>query len=318
MRIYVCVVGFKGEIFLARLLNQQVPIAKVFSYQQRGDRSNAFDRIVSYCRSASVQAIDNYRPTIADLQDADLIFVVGWQYLMSVSDTRLIVFHDSLLPRYRGFSPTVTSLIAGDDVVGVTAFSPTKDMDSGPILAQAQLRLRVPARIGDVLQRQSELMAELAVELIKAKAAGTLLARPQDETAASYSLWRDDEDYFIDWKWPAEHIQRFVYAVGYPYDGAHTILGDQTVIIDDCVVFPGNLAFPIRQPGKVWHLTEHGPIVTCGIGLLQILAMHTPNGTEYHLTKLRTRFRNLNESIVERRTSAGDPSDQIFDVSRTK
>jgi methionyl-tRNA formyltransferase len=73
----------------------------------------------------------------------------------------LVVFHDSLLPRYRGFLPTVTSLIAGDDLIGVTAFQPAEGLDTGPILAQAEFRIQMPARIDEVLKRQAELMVEL-------------------------------------------------------------------------------------------------------------------------------------------------------------
>jgi methionyl-tRNA formyltransferase len=295
MRVYVCVVGFKGEVFLDGMIRRRVPIAKAFTYRQENDRSEAFDRISALCRSLSIPITEERRPTIADLQNADLIFVIGWQYLLPFADPRLVVFHDSLLPRYRGFAPTVASLIAGDVVVGVTAFHPVQRMDSGPILAQAELRVQVPARIDEVQKRQAELMVDLAVKLADKKSAGTLVGQPQDETQASYSLWRDAEDYFVDWSWPAEKIQRFVYAVGYPYEGAHTILEDQVAIINDCAVVPDDLPFPIRQPGKVWCITDGSPIVVCGSGLLRILAIHTLSGSEVRLTKLRTRFRNLAE-----------------------
>jgi methionyl-tRNA formyltransferase len=318
MCVYVCAVGFKGEVFLDGLIRRRAPIAKVFTYRQENDRSKGFDGITTLCRSLSIPITEDRRPTIADIRGADLIFVVGWQYLLPFVDSRLILFHDSLLPRYRGFAPTVTSLIAGDNVVGVTAFHLAEGIDSGPILAQAQLRVHVPARIDEVLKRQGELMAELAVKLVEAKAAGNLVAQPQDERQASYSLWRDAEDYFIDWSWPAEKIQRFVYAVGYPYEGAHTILGDQVAIINDCAVVPDDLTFPIRQPGKVWRLTDGGPIVVCGIGLLRILAMHTPKGAEIRLAKLRTRFRNLNEPTAYKASSTDNASNQRLDVSRTK
>src|SRR5262245_8444846 len=40
---------------------------------------------------------------------------ISWRWLVDLSDTRLIVFHDSILPKYRGFAPLVTSLINGED-----------------------------------------------------------------------------------------------------------------------------------------------------------------------------------------------------------
>jgi methionyl-tRNA formyltransferase len=300
MRIYVCGVGLRGQVFIDGLLRRQVPVATAFTYRQGNDRAKSFDGIATLCRSRSIPIVESARPSAADIQGADMIFVVGWQYLLPFADSRFIVFHDSLLPRYRGFSPTVTSLIAGDDVLGVTAFHPAEGVDNGPILAQAQFRIHPPARIDEVLRRQSELMADLAVKLIETKAAGNLVARPQDERQVTYSHWRDAEDYFIDWTWPAKKIQRFVYAVGYPYEGARTILDEQVAIISDCIVIPDDLRFSIRQPGKVWQLTDGAPTVVCGTGLLRILAMHSLKGTEIRLAKLRTRFRNLTEPTAEK------------------
>jgi methionyl-tRNA formyltransferase len=318
MCVYVGAVGLKGEVFLNGLLRRGVPVTRVFTYPQENDQSNGFEGITTLCRSRSIPIVEERRPTAADIRDANLVFLVGWQYLLPLADPRLVVFHDSLLPRYRGFLPTVTSLIAGDDLIGVTAFQPAEGLDTGPILAQAEFRIHMPARIDEVLKRQAELMVELAVKLLETKTAGSLVAQPQDEKRASYSLWRDAEDYFIDWTWPAEKIQRFVYAVGYPYEGAHTILGDQVAIINDCAIIPDDLPFPIRQPGKVWCLTQGNPIVVCGSGLLRILEMHNLNGTEVRVTKLRTRFRNLTEPIADKASSADNAFSQRLDVSRTK
>jgi methionyl-tRNA formyltransferase len=317
MRVYVCGAALKGKVFIDGL-RRRLPIARVFTYRQADDRSQSFDGITNLCRSLSIPVVESRRPSMADLEGADLVFVVGWQYLLPIADSRLIVFHDSLLPRYRGFLPTVTALIAGDDVVGVTAFHPAEGVDNGPIVAQAQLRLTVPARIDAILRQQAELMVDLAVKLVAAKAAGELVARPQDEGQATYSLWRDAEDYFIDWTWPAEQIQRFVYAVGYPYDGARTMLEHQVVIISDCAAVPDDLRFSIRQPGKVWGLTDGVPSVVCGSGLLRILGMHSLTGSEIRVARLRTRFRNPPEPAVCKESSASNASSQRLNVSRTK
>src|SRR3984893_3354096 len=106
-------------------------------------------------------------------------------------------------------------------------------------------------------------MVDLAVKVVAAAVAGKLVASQHDEVQSTYSLCRDAEDYFIDWTWPAEQIQRFVYAVGYPYDGARTMLEHQVVIISDCAAVPDDLRFSIRQPGKVWGLTDRVPSVVC-------------------------------------------------------
>ena len=49
--------------------------------------------------------------------------------------------HPSLLPRYRGPSPVVSSILTGDDETGVTIKKLDEGMDSGPLLAQAKVQL---------------------------------------------------------------------------------------------------------------------------------------------------------------------------------
>ena len=44
---------------------------------------------------------------------------VGWRWLLSDAE-HTVVFHDSELPRYRGFAPLVTCLVNGEAALGVT------------------------------------------------------------------------------------------------------------------------------------------------------------------------------------------------------
>ena len=41
-------------------------------------------------------------------------FAIGWRWIIQNS-TNLIVFHDSLLPKYRGFAPLVNSLVSNEN-----------------------------------------------------------------------------------------------------------------------------------------------------------------------------------------------------------
>jgi methionyl-tRNA formyltransferase len=41
-------------------------------------------------------------------------FAIGWRWIIK-DDSNLIVFHDSLLPKYRGFAPLVNSLISNEN-----------------------------------------------------------------------------------------------------------------------------------------------------------------------------------------------------------
>jgi len=92
---------------------------------------------------------------------------------------------------------------------------------------------------------------------------------PQNETEVTYWLWRDEEDYRIDWSSDAAQIQRFIDSVGNPYKGASAFMGEHTVRILDAVVEP-DIQIEVRQSGKIVFMREGSPIVVCGRGLLRV------------------------------------------------
>ena len=46
---------------------------------------------------------------------------------------------------------------------------------------------------------------------------GKTTGKPQNHRSATYSLWRDEEDFQIDWSQSAEVIVRHIHASSYPY-----------------------------------------------------------------------------------------------------
>src|SRR5258708_1334492 len=104
----VLAVGYRGTAFVSGLIAGGLPPLRVVSYGQVGDQSNAFDELSRLCRAHEIPLETTRRP---DLTGEPLVFLVGWQFMLSGDLQRCVVFHDSLLPRLRGFSPTVTALL---------------------------------------------------------------------------------------------------------------------------------------------------------------------------------------------------------------
>ena len=141
---------------------------------------------------------------------ADIAFAIGWRWLIKDADN-LIVFHDSILPRYRGFNPLVTALINGDDELGVTAIFATEDFDKGDIIDCETFTVTYPCTIENAIELMSRsygaLFGRIAKNILNSE---ELNRRPQKEEQATYSIWRDDKDYFIDWTQPTEKVLRFI------------------------------------------------------------------------------------------------------------
>jgi methionyl-tRNA formyltransferase len=292
MPVALLVGGPKGANFLAHL-HGDAAVACVVSYPSKGLQVDAHADIVDICRAKgySLLARETLRPD--DYAAADLVLLVGWQWMTKEVDRRFVVFHDSLLPRLRGFNPTVTALIAGETEIGVTAFSPSGGdpalADSGPIFGQEKISVHYPVTIRTVYEQLGSAYRRLADRVFEAAAAGTLSFADQDAKDATYSLWRAEDDYQIDWAMSAEQIRRFVDAVGWPYLGAKCIVQGREIRIDRVEVLP-DLTFVNRCPGKIWSLVGGVPEVVCGSGMLRILQARETDGSPVRFSSLRLRL----------------------------
>ena len=263
-------------------------VGAVVSERDPGTDDGAYDRLARACADRGVPFLDRASPA----PPAGHAVAAGWRWLIPERPgTTLVVFHDSLLPRYRGFNPLVTALIEGDAETGVTALLATGEYDRGDILGRVAVPLPRPLRIADAIELVAGAYGRLAADLGARIAAGEpLVGVAQDEDAASYSLWRDDADYEMDWSLPAPRLRDFVLAVGPPYAGARSRLAGEPVRVWDAAVEP-DVAVANRTPGKVIFLRDGRPTVVCGRGLLRIDAMTRADGSScLPLTRFRTRF----------------------------
>ncbi len=79
-------------------------------------------------------------------------------------------------------------------------------------------------------------------------------------------------------------------AVGYPYAGARTTVGGtETIRISDATLLP-DLAFEVRDAGKIWNLNRGRPLVICGSGMLRLDKCLREDGSEYLFERLRARL----------------------------
>lgn len=285
VKVGFLIAGEKGHPLFSKI-HEHCEAVFVSSYPQNGMSAELFTATQGICKQHQYHYIHKNFLTNELFEQADLIFIAGWQFLLPLHP-KFIVFHDSLLPKYRGFSPTVTALINGEKKVGVTAFSPVEEIDAGPIYGQEQIEISYPAKIAQVYERLTDAYARLALSLVSNYP--KLKAVPQDGSQATYCLWRDAEDYRIDWNWSADKIQRFIDAVGSPYAGAQTYYKNQRIRILQCEITSA-LHFEQNFPGKIWSLSNGIPTVVCGKGLIRVLEAKDEFGREVRFDSLRQRL----------------------------
>ncbi|HMQ06363.1 MAG TPA: formyltransferase family protein [Saprospiraceae bacterium] len=213
---------------------------------------------------------------------------MGWRYLLAVNGP-VIVFHDSLLPKYRGFNPLVTALICGEKETGVTAFLASKKPDMGDIIATRKISVNYPIKIKEAIEIMGYEYGELLNEFLSTRWE-KLRFISQDHSNASYSLWRDEEDYHIPWHKDSDYVVRFIHAVGFPYKGAFTYLNHRKIRILDAQIV-NDVDIANRTPGKVLFKNENEYTIICGKGLISVNAFY--NDGDYKLISMegfRLRF----------------------------
>jgi len=268
-------------------------IAEVVCAHDHAVQKDYYNDIVACCQSNGIKHTDR-----ADFKEISTPFsmAVSWRWMLHTDNSQLVVMHDSLLPKYRGFNPIVTALLAGDNRVGVTALLAADEVDAGPIVGQKSVRIEYPVKVAAVIDMLISCYIELATDIVEAVVSERPLAgTPQTDSECSFSLWRDGQDYFIDWSQSASYIQRFIDAVGFPYLGAAALLNGREVrILDAETVSDQNIVN--RVPGKVISLDNGRPIVVCGTGLLMLKSVACSNSgaSILPLRKLRSRFSNPN------------------------
>ncbi|MCA1965407.1 MAG: hypothetical protein LDL23_02025 [Flavobacterium sp.] len=290
--IALFIMGKKGLACLETVLNTTAVELKFVIYAtDKNVEKDYADEIVALCTKHNILHYNKNTFDETLLNNVSYYIAVAWRWLIKSNLEKLIVFHDSILPRNRGFNPLVTALINGDEKIGVTAIFANKEFDKGDILGVEKVNVIYPIKISEAIDIISVCYQDLVIKIVKQIADNSLVATPQDETQATFSLWRDEEDYFIDWNLEASTLERTIHALGFPYGGARTKMEDNIIILDEIKSIP-DVKIENRTPGKIIFLDNNQPTIVCGKGLLKIEKAHyLDNGNEVVFNKFRTRLK---------------------------
>lgn len=138
--------------------------------------------------------------------------------------------HPSLLPKLRGPSPIQYAILNGEEKTGVSIMRLIEKMDAGPIFNQRELMINPNEEFSSLHDRLAVLGADLLVETLPKLFAGQINAQPQDDSKATYSKIIKKEDGLIDWREPAEKIERKIRALN-PWPNAYTLFNNKRLEI---------------------------------------------------------------------------------------
>ncbi len=173
--------------------------------------------------------------------------------------------HLSLLPRWRGASPVQHAILAGDPVTGVTLMRMDEGLDTGPILARAELPIDVDEDAGSLGDRLAALGASMVPATITELAKGRI--SPIRQSGASTMAPKlDPRARRLDWARPAVEIVRRVRAFA-PDPGASTAWRGESMKVKRAQATDATGS----PPGSILAVDGEVVVVAAGSGAVQLM-----------------------------------------------
>jgi methionyl-tRNA formyltransferase len=186
--------------------------------------------------------------------------------ILAIPRLGMINVHASLLPRWRGAAPVHRAVIAGDTETGVTIMRVVRELDAGPMLAEARHAIGPEVTSTEVERALAAQGADLLVEVVDALADGRSVERPQPETGITYADRLTREDSPLDWRRDAASLHNQVRGL-HPWPLAATTLdGHRLIVIRTSVVGGAG-----GDPGVVLEAAGDRLVVATGDGAVRLL-----------------------------------------------
>lgn len=194
------------------------------------------------------------------LADADVALVYAYgriipSDILALPKRGFWNIHPSLLPKYRGASPTAYPLLNGDTITGVTLMQMDEKMDHGPIIAQEKYEIGIREKRPD-LERE---LTKVGFEMFKQHVIPSVSeeSQPQNHEQATFTKLLKKDDGFVE----LSDVQNALQDNGttiynkfrgfFPWPGIWTKVGEKRMKITDCTLVEGKLVInKVQFEGK--------------------------------------------------------------------
>ena len=165
--------------------------------------------------------------------------------------------HPSLLPKYRGASPTAYPLLNGDTTTGVTLMQMDEKMDHGAIIAQEKYEIGADEKRPDLERELTKMGFEMFKKILKQVQDDKVDLRAQDHEQATFTKLLKKDDGFVE----LSDIRSALHENGstiynkfrgfFPWPGIWTKVGDKRMKITDCTLQENKLVInKVQFEGK--------------------------------------------------------------------
>lgn len=205
---------------------------------------------------------------------AEIGVVIAYGVILKLSALELLPLgwfnlHFSKLPKWRGAAPVQRSIIAGEEVTGVTLFKLDEGMDTGPVAGCVETEIYPSETSGDLLSRLRTLGDILLAELLPQIATGRIELLPQATEGASLAPKLDRSQTRLDFSLSAVALEQLVRGAN-PEPMAHTLVEGNALRVLSARAHPS-----VDLNTDIGELSLDGKrvFVQCGRGCLELLTV---------------------------------------------
>ena len=255
------VIGYRC---LRQIIKMGVDIKAVFTFKP--DEHEKWERSVE--EIANERNIPVFFPeelTESKIQELnpELIIVVGYrkifpQEILGIPELGVVGIHASLLPHLRGQAPLNWSIILNDKKTGATLFKMDKGIDTGNIIAQKEIPIKIEDTIVDIKEKISEISVEMISENLEKVLQRKCKMKVQPKNG-TYGSARIPQDGKINWNDKSLKIYNLIRASEITYP-AYTIFESKKLYILEAELLEKNYIY-YGTPGQVGITMKDGSVV---------------------------------------------------------
>lgn len=223
-----------GVRCLSTLLTQDIEVVLIVTHKDKPGEEIWFDSVAELAQLNRINVItpeDPNTPSIKNqIKNIQPDWIFSFYYRMMLSDEIINAptqgsynMHGSLLPKYRGRSPTNWAIIKGETETGATLHKMVTKPDAGYIVDQEPVPILPNDTSAIVYQRTCFAAEKILIRTVPKLLNKTAEIIPNRIDNGSYFGGRNKNDGLIDTSNSAVEIHNLIRAVSPPYPGAFIV-----------------------------------------------------------------------------------------------
>jgi len=185
-------------------------------------------------------------------QNLDIVIVCGWYSLLPrdiFNQTNVFGLHASLLPKNAGWAPLVWSILNGEEKTGITLFRIDEGVDTGPIIAQKEVRISNKDNIYRLQTKIIKATKIMMKDFLDDFSRNSWTEISQEKSKRTLNARRYPTDGKIGSEMSSRTIYNFVRAQSKPYPGAFFEYKNINLYVEKVKI--KNSKFSQKNSGKI-------------------------------------------------------------------